>query len=329
MDILVSFLPVVIFLLFLLYLDSFKLVKKNDVFTSFFWGVFSASSAYYIITTVIKNSTLSVHTYSQFIAPVVEECLKAVFLILMIRKNKIGFIIDGAILGFSIGTGFAFMENLYYLHTLETTNMAIWIVRGFGTAVMHGGTTAIAAIIIMRSADDTKRSLAVTAKALLAAILLHSIYNQFWVSPVLSAMIIFITLPLLLNAVFRQSESSLRQWLEIEFDSEVSILRMIRTGLFSETRSGKYISSLKEKFAPDIIVDILCYIRIYLELSLKAKSNMMLKEAGFPVNKDKEIKEKLTELEYIKKHIGKTGLLAISPVLRMNRNDLWKFGQLQ
>lgn len=329
MDLLISLLPVLLFLLFLIYLDSFKLVKKTDVFTSFFWGVFSASAAYYLNTSILSYSSLSINTYSQFIAPVIEESLKAVFIILMISKNKIGFIIDGAILGFSIGTGFAFMENLYYLHTLDTTNMAIWIVRGFGTAIMHGGTTAIIGIIAMRSADISKHDPKQILKGLGAAIVLHSIYNQFWLSPVASALLVFFTLPVILSMLFRHSESSLRSWLEIEFDSEVRILRMIKTGTFTGSKSGNYMASLQSRFSPEIIVDMLCYIRIYLELSLRAKSNLLLKEAGFPLNKDTELKEKLSELEYLKKNVGKTGLLAISPVLRMNRNDLWKLGQLQ
>lgn len=328
MDLLISLLPVILFLLFLVYMDSFKLVKKTDIFTSFFWGVFSASAAYYINSSIIKGTDINLNIYSRFIAPVIEELIKAVFIVLMIRKNKVGFIIDGTILGFSVGTGFAFMENLYYLNTLETDNPAIWIVRGFGTAIMHGGTTGMLAMIAMRSSEADKHNPMQLFKGILSAVILHGLYNQFWLSPVPSALLVFFTLPVILTMVFRHSESSLRNWLELEFDSEVRILRMIKSGTFTGSKSGNYLSSLKDRFSPEIIVDMLCYIRTYIELSLRAKSNLLLKEAGFPLNRDTELKEKLAELEYLKKNIGKTGLLAISPVLRMNRNDLWKLGQL-
>ena len=73
--------------------------------------------------------------------------------------------------------------------------------------------------------------------------------------------------------------------------------------------------------------DLLCYIRIYLELSIRAKTNLMLKESGFPVKND-DVKDKLNELKYLTKNIGKAGLLAISPILRMNKKDVWKLNQL-
>ena len=53
---------------------------------------------------------------------------------------------DAAIYGFAVGTGFALVENVYYLLSLPGAPAALWIVRGFGTAVMHGGTTAILAM---------------------------------------------------------------------------------------------------------------------------------------------------------------------------------------
>ena len=48
--------------------------------------------------------------------------------------------IDAAIYGFAVGAGFAFIENIYYLHSLEHHKIVVWIIRGLGTAVMHGGT---------------------------------------------------------------------------------------------------------------------------------------------------------------------------------------------
>jgi hypothetical protein len=40
------------------------------------------------------------------------------------------------------------------------------------------------------------------------------------------------------------------------------------------------------------------------------------------------LKEKLAELKGLQKNIGKAGMLAISPVLRMGRKELWKLSIL-
>ena len=61
--------------------------------------------------------------------------------------HRIGFLVDAAIYGFAVGAGFALAENLYYLHLAAEAGMGTWIVRGFGTALMHGGTTALFAVM--------------------------------------------------------------------------------------------------------------------------------------------------------------------------------------
>ena len=74
--------------------------------------------------------------------------------------------------------------------------------------------------------------------------------------------------------------------------------------------------------------DLYCFISLYTELSIKAKSLMMLKENDFVLPPDPEVQEKLKELKNLRKQIGNAGYLAISPVLRMNRKDLWKLSML-
>ena len=55
---------------------------------------------------------------------------------------------------------------------------------------------------------------------------------------------------------------------------------------------------------------------------------MMLRENDFAVSPDPGIPEKLRELRSLRKQIGNAGYLAIAPVLRMNRKDLWKLSML-
>jgi len=64
-----------------------------------------------------------------------------------VRSNRIGFLVDAAIYGFAIGAGFALVETVAYWNVLSTHTWSLWVVRGFGTAVMHGGATAICAIV--------------------------------------------------------------------------------------------------------------------------------------------------------------------------------------
>lgn len=322
----ISLIPVFLFLVMLLYLDSLNLVNKIRLSVTLVWGIMSAGLSFYINTYLIAHLGFTFETYSGFIAPVVEETLKFSLLLLMIRKGKIGFMIDGAIYGFSIGAAFAFCENLFYLFyfTEDQGNIMIWITRGFGTALMHGGTTAIFAVQCMSALNRQKSPGRAAATGGIAAIFIHGIYNQFLVSPIISTLIILIIIPLTLIFIFQANEKSIRNWLEMEFDTEANLIKMIKKGKFTETKTGLFLLSVKDHFPKEVVVDMYCFISLYLELSMKAKTLMMLRENDLEMPPDPEIPAKLAELKSLQKAIGKAGYLAILPVLRVNHKDLWK-----
>jgi len=330
MKIIISLLPVLIFLLLLIYLDSFKLIKKQIIIACLLWGMLSAGFAYFANTYLLqKVYSLNIPFLSDMIAPVTEETLKMLFLIFLIKKNKIGFIIDGAIYGFAIGAGFSIIENIFYLDTLTSNNILLWIVRGFGTAIMHGGTISIMAIIVMNSINRKKNIFKAFILGWLIAIAIHYLFNLFMFVPVITTLTILVVLPLIIMIIFEVNENSLRNWLDIEFDSEIKLLRMIKNGKFSETKSGFYLLSIKHHFSKVIVFDMLSCISLYLELSIRAKSNLLLKETGLPVKKINDLDSRLKELKSLRKNIGKTGLAAIFPILRMSKKNLWKLTILE
>ena len=83
-----SLIPVFLFLVMLLYLDSYKLVGKPLLVLCFVWGLMSAAGSFYLNTLLIKHLDVSFQTYSGFIAPLVEETLKCTLLWILIIRIK-------------------------------------------------------------------------------------------------------------------------------------------------------------------------------------------------------------------------------------------------
>ena len=135
--------PVLLFLLVLVYLDSFKLVSLRSVVGVLILGTLTGAAAYLLSGPTMDALHMDIERYSRFGAPVLEEFLKATAVIYLIARNRIGFMIDAAIMGLAIGAGFSLFENVYYANLFPDSNMAVFMVRGLGTAIMHGGTTAI------------------------------------------------------------------------------------------------------------------------------------------------------------------------------------------
>ncbi len=335
----VSVLPVVVFLVFLVFLDSYKLIRFRSVCVAVAAGVAAALASLIAGTFVLGRLSVSpgeldaaraFDMYARYLAPPIEEALKLALVAYLIRAKRIGFMVDAAIYGFAVGAGFAILENVVFLNKIETSNVLLWIIRGFGTAVMHGGTTALAGIIALDLAERRAVSgLLALVPGFALAVLIHSAYNHFFLTPVLSALCVVVALPLFMTIVFRRSERSLRGWLGVGFDSDAQLLEMIETGCVSETRIGHYLLSLKARFPGEAVADMLCLLRLHVELALKAKGILLMREAGFEIKPDTETKEKFEEMRYLEKAIGRTGILAMEPILHWSSRDLWQLHMLE
>ena len=325
----VSVLPVFLFLAALVLIDSYKLVALRAILLSVCAGLVAGLAAYGVNVSLRPALDLDAAWYSMYVAPVVEESLKAAFVVYLLQRSKVGFVVDAAIHGFGIGTGFAFLENLYYLQVSTDATPWTWIVRGFGTAIMHGGATAIVAMVAKSFHDRsaTPRPYLILP-GLGVAVVLHSLYNHFLLQPLLATALIVLVFPWLCIAVFQQSECETKSWLGTGFDTDQELLRAMHAGQVSATPVGKYLRTLRGRFLPEVLVDMLCYLRLRAELGIRAKGILMMREAGFDAPPDPKLKAKFDELRYLEKSVGKTGLLALGPFLHTRTRDLWQLNIL-
>jgi RsiW-degrading membrane proteinase PrsW (M82 family) len=325
MSVVVGLLPVLLFLAALIYLDSYKLIRPRYVAIAIAGGCALAGLCWLVNTRIESVFSVAQQPYSRFVAPIVEETAKACLIIAFTRANRIGFLVDAAIYGFAIGTGFALVENLVYWSTLGSASWSLWLVRGFGTAIMHGGCTAIVGMAGKALVDRKALPAAgAWAAAIAVAVVIHSFFNHFFLSPVIQAAVIVLLLPPLAYWIFRGSERSLEEWLNVGFDADTELLELVLAGRVSDTPVGQYLGELKSRFPGAVVVDMLCYLRLHLELSLRAKGLLMMREAGFPVALDVNDKAKLEELDFLERSIGPVGKLTMAPFLRTTSRDLWQ-----
>lgn len=322
--------PVVVFLGVLVLMDSFKLVPLRAVVRMIVAGAAAAFVGARLHGWILDAGWVSGVALSRYVAPVTEELLKALPVIYLLARRRVGFLVDAAILGFAVGTGFALVENAEYLRALGQGSVFLWIVRGFGTAVLHGGATAILAIVA-RGLEDRHpgAGIAVVLPGFAAAVAIHSLYNHFILPPVLATLVLFVTLPVLLVLVFVRSENGTRAWLGAGFDSEVDLLRSTLESEVGESRVGRYLLSLRSRFEGPVVADMMCLLRVHLELSIRAKGVLMAREAGLPIEVGEDVRANLNELRYLERSIGPTGRLALQPMLQTSSRHLWQIYMLE
>jgi len=326
---LVSVLPVFLFLGALVVIDSYKLVSLRAVLVAVVAGLGAAAASYFVNITLAPALDWEAVRYSRFVAPVVEESLKALFIVWLLWRNKMGFVVDAAIYGFAIGTGFAFVENLYYLRVNPDAAIWTWVVRGFGTAIMHGGATAILAMVArtLHNRVETLRP-HLLLPGLGVAVVLHALYNSFLLKPLLATALIVLVFPYVAIAVFQHSERDTKGWLGSGFDTDQDMLSAILAGQVSETAVGKYLKTITSRFSPEVMVDMMCLLRLRAELGIKAKGILMMREAGFEPEPDPGVKSIFDEVRFLEKSIGRTGMLALKPFLHTSTRDLWQLNLL-
>jgi len=326
----VGLLPVLIFLVTLVYLDSYKLVGLRTVLWVILAGALLPVAGYWINGYLMVELGWDFQAYSRYAAPIIEEGMKASVMIFLFRTNRIGFLVDAAILGFAVGAGFGVIENFYYLYLASDAHIGVWIVRGFGTAIMHGGVMALFGIMAQTL---TERSMKINpllyVPGFIVAITIHSAFNHFPGTPILTTLGTLIILPPILLVAFQKSAKSMHAWLEVDFDEDALLLEQINSGSFAESKIGQFLEDLKQKFSGPVVVDMLCYLRLYTELALRAKGVLMMRENGLDTPVGERTRAKFEEMSYLETSIGKTGCLAMRPFLQMTRKDLWQLYVLE
>ncbi len=302
----VGLLPVLIFLIVLLYMDSYKLVGIKTILWVMFVGALLPVAGYWINGYIIGLLGWDLQAYSRYVAPLIEGGLKAAILIFLFRTNRIGFMVDPTILGFAVGVGFSVVENIYYLNLTSDAHIALWVVRGFGTAIMHGGVAALFGVI---SQVLTERSIKINPllyiPGLVFAVTLHSIYNHFPGSAILTTLGTLLILPPIFMLVYQHSARAMHNWLEVDFDEDALLLEQINLGTFTTSKIGRFLEELRHKLAGLIVVDMLCYLRLYTELALRAKGVLMMRENGLDTLVGERTRAKFEEMRCLEKTSAK------------------------
>ena len=326
---LISVLPILIYVIAIKSMDAFRLASCEKVICAAVWGV--------LVCMVLYLTASAVETSSGVWSPLLEELLKGLPVVFMIGRKKIAFLAEALIYGTAIGAGFALLENIIYVTVVS--DLFIWgaFLRGFGTAVLHIGCTSLFAsnaIMMMRFFSSGHPILywicGMASVAPAAAI--HFCFNLFLLPEFIQMMLAIVLMSAMTVIIYEIDSRFIHNWLDSCIFNDISLLASIREGRFKETAAGLYLLSAREKFDPETFFDICNYLRLYLELSIAAKSRMILREVGLDMPSDAKTHDdnirKLTELKSLRGNIGLTGRMLLKPIINERNEDYWALKQL-
>jgi RsiW-degrading membrane proteinase PrsW (M82 family) len=321
---LLAVVPVLLFLAALLGLDRFRLVRLSSVLTALAAGGIAALVCHALQAALAGAPGAPVSTLARVLGPLTEEVAKAVYVVFLLRSGRAGFLVDAAIQGFAVGAGFGVVENVVYLQALPDAPLLLWLVRGLGTAVLHGATTTVVALLAKALGDRRPdRWLPAALPGLAVAVAVHAAFNLLPLPPVAMTAVLLIAMPLLVLAVFEQSERVTHDWVGAGLDLDVEILSLVGSDAFASTRFGAYLRELRERFPGPVVADMYCLLRLHLELSVQAKARVLAREAGLEIPDDGDLRAAFDEIAALDRSIGPTGRLALRPLQVTSHRDAW------
>jgi RsiW-degrading membrane proteinase PrsW (M82 family) len=329
--------PVLVLLTLFVWLDAFKLMSFGEILVLLMLGGLAALAAYPISGRMIDTLPIGFNFYSRYIAPWIEEGLKAIVMIALFRMNRIGYKLDAVVSGFAIGAGFSVVENILYLTIFPDYGAGTWLVRGLGTAVMHGTTLALLAAIAHELAERESREAAGDFNfnllwflpGYVVAVAIHTAFNQFPDRPLLAMMGAAILAPIAIMAIFHFGTVEAERWLAAEAAQHQAQLDALRAGNWPDNPNGRKISALADRLGAEGAKRVRRYWELQAWLVLEAEQALMEEAAGDATIDKAQVRSALAEQDGLKRALGKSTFSALKALLPFSRNDYWEVAELR
>jgi RsiW-degrading membrane proteinase PrsW (M82 family) len=217
--ILLAAIPLAIVIPTFLWLDRFEAEPTKYLVAAFLWGALIAAllagllnTSAHVVFAAATDPEQARLTTAVFVAPVVEEAAKGLFVLLVwrLRRREFDGVIDGMVYAGVAAAGFAFTENIQYLGLAYTEGgeqvlTGVFIARCLVTPFAHPIFTVMFGIGVGVAA--TSRSAGVRLGAPLLgfglAVLLHGIWNLAAISggQGLVAVFLLVEIPIFLSFI--------------------------------------------------------------------------------------------------------------------------------
>ena len=328
----VSLIPIIVYIIFIYKIDHFALISIKRLLLLALIGMLTALACFGLF--LLTDRVISGKS-ADIIHPVIEELVKSIPLLILAFRKRIAFFIDSVICGAAVGGGFSFLENIFYLVLGDSVDLSTGLFRGLEVALIHMGCSAIIAAGMMMVVRQTERKrsrmpmstndIIKTTALFVVALAFHIFHNTFQFTPIMQFVWVLSVMVGMIAVVYFYDIDMTHRWLDKGLDMQINLLRSIEGGHLLNTPTGTFLESVKELFPPNVYFDIICYVRLQIELSVAAKTRFMLHEVGMDepleANKKELYMSQFVELSELEKNIGPSAKMTIAPIVKLSPAD--------
>lgn len=317
--------------LYLIYtLDLYGTGAFRTVALCFLWGGVAFVLAYGINTLTLNYNLVSFENFQRFSAPVIEEILKALILVYLVRRPNFTYFVDGAIYGFAAGIGFAIFENYSYILSNPGTALGIAIGRVLSTNLIHATASAIVGIALgLARFQRGGRRWLLLALGLALAMTLHIIFNNL-VTRVESSLLLLYAATVGFSGTgaivyaIRRGLAEEKIWIEEKLGDADRVTSQEAAAVQQLGKTQKLLAPLAERFGPQKAADIEKFLVLQARLGILRKT---LDKLSNDEKMSKAVRAQMDELrqqmEAARRSVGAYCMLYLRNIFPPDSSPLW------
>ena len=279
-------------------MDSFKLVRPSSVRLAIGGrGGRGISSRLALHDWLLHVRTFRRAMVSRYIAPLTEETAKALFIVVLSLPDASDSRWTRPCRDSPSAPASRWSRTSTYLRSMPAAPPAFWIVRGLGTAVLHGTTTVIFAMMSKTLAD--RRLIGRCALAFVPGLGRGRGDSLGVQSPPAAAACADLAVAVGAAAAGRCRVPAQRardtRVGRRRLDLDIELLDLVGVGAFRVDAVRAVPAGAAARIPGPVVADMFCLLRLELELSVQAKAMLLAREAGLEVPADDDLEAILAE----------------------------------
>ena len=309
--------------------DFYQTGQFHIIWRCLFWGGITFAPATFTYSFLenfwLKNTEIVIH----FAAPVYEELLKGLILLYLVRRAKFTYAVDGALYGFAIGTGFAVVENFYYIFFFDISGATeIALQRIFSANLVHAFSSATLGITLgMFRSRTSRQRWYLPVLGLIFAIGQHMLFNILIGRKEISSTLFYIPIIpgiLFMYYIMQRGKKQAQIWIKekLGMDSFVTRSEAVLVDRLTDPEDALY--PIVERFGAEKAgqVEKLLYLQARLGIKRKALDGFRDNDA---IHKDveAEIKDMYKDMKKIQREIGAYVMLFVRGLFTEEMLSVW------
>ncbi|HKJ38483.1 MAG TPA: PrsW family glutamic-type intramembrane protease [Anaerolineales bacterium] len=303
-------------------IDFYQTGNLKFIAISGVWGVIAYLLAAQINPALISNGFASRDMVLRYIGPIIEEVLKGIILIVLIRRTEFKYFLDGAIYGFTIGIGFAIFENFEYVLGHSSVAIELAISRVLSTNLIHATGSALIGIALgLARFDRSRLSRALyLIGGLVLAITIHSGFNNMVNDRValLFAVIAGFTgagaIALAARRGFKDEES----WVHEKITDTEGVTRGEAEVVQRLDDVNQLLAPLAERFGVEKASQCEKFLFVQAQLAIQTKMMDKLQDENMRRALEKQMKDTRKQMDVVRRQVGSYAMLYLRNIFPDN-----------